>query len=66
MVIPAGLTHVLVGGVDVRRLALLMAGSVLGTVIGSRGTTWLDDRPLKLLIAAIVLLSAIATFVKAY
>lgn len=66
MVVPAGLTHVLVGGVDVRRLALLMVGSVLGTVIGSRGTTWLADRQLKLLIAVIVLVSAVATFVKAY
>lgn len=66
MVVPAGLTHVLVGGIDVRRVTLLMVGSVLGAVIGSRGTTWLKDRQLKLLIAAIVMVSAVATFLKAF
>lgn len=66
MVVPAGLTHVVVGGVDIRRLVLLMLGSVVGTVLGSRGTTWLTDRQLKVAIAAIILVSAAATFLKAW
>jgi hypothetical protein len=66
MVIPAGLTHVVIGGIDVRQLALLLAGSVVGTVIGSRGTTWLGDRQLKIVIALLVLVSAAATFLKAW
>lgn len=66
MVIPAGLTHAIVGGVDVRRLALLMAGSVVGTWLGSRGTTWLPDRQLKIVIAIIIVISAVATVVKAW
>lgn len=66
MVIPAGLTHVLVGGVDLRRLVLLMVGSIVGTTLGSYGTTRLRDRQLKIAIAVIILISAVATFLKAY
>ena len=66
MTVPAGLTHALVGGVDVRRLILLMAGSIAGTLLGSRGTIWLADRQLRIAIGAILVLSAIATMLKAW
>ncbi len=36
MVVPAGLTHFGLGGVSVRLLALLMVGSLLGTVLGAK------------------------------
>ena len=66
MLVPAGLTHVLVGGLDGRRLVLMMLGSVVGTMLGSRGTTWLSDRQLKLVIAIVILISATATLIKAW
>jgi len=66
MTVPAGLTHAIVGGVDVRRLVLLMAGSIAGTMLGSRGTIWLPDRQLRIAIACILVLSAVATILKAW
>ena len=66
MTVPAGLTHAIVGGVETRRLLLLMAGSIAGTLLGSRGTMWLPDRQLRVAIGLILVLSAVATIIKAW
>jgi uncharacterized membrane protein YfcA len=65
MVIPAGLTHFVAGGVDLPRLVLLMLGSLFGTVLGSKATKVFSDRALKLAIAVLIFLSALSTFAKA-
>jgi uncharacterized membrane protein YfcA len=66
MVIPAGLTHYLAGGVDWRLLGLLLLGSVGGAVLGSRATMVLPDRTLKLAIAALIAVSALSMIAKAW
>ncbi|MGH2498586.1 MAG: TSUP family transporter, partial [Candidatus Limnocylindria bacterium] len=65
MVIPAGLAHFAAGGIDAPRLALLMAGSVVGTVLGSRATMVVPDRALRNGVALLVLVSAVATIFRA-
>lgn len=66
MVIPAGLSHFAAGGVRVDVLLLLMLGSVFGTVLGSRATMIVPDRGLKILMSALILVSAIATVLRAW
>lgn len=65
MVIPASLTHFGQGGTRLSLLGLLMAGSVVGTVLGARTTLRLSQRTLKLVIVALILAGALATIVKA-
>jgi uncharacterized membrane protein YfcA len=65
MVVPAGLTHMGLGGTRVSLLALLMAGSLVGTVIGARTTLRLSPWALKLIIVVLILAGAVATVVKA-
>lgn len=66
MVIPAGLTHYLAGGVDWKLLALLLIGSLGGAVLGSKCTMILPDRVLKLAIVAFIVAGAVSTIVKAW
>lgn len=66
MVIPAGLSHYAAGGVDLTRLILLLLGSLFGTVIGSKATMVLPDRTLRFCIAALILVSSVATVIKAW
>lgn len=66
MVIPAGLTHYLVGGVDWRLLGLLLVGSVAGAVLGSKSTMILADKALKLAIVALIVAGAVSTIAKAW
>jgi hypothetical protein len=65
MVVPAGLTHYLGGGVDWGLLGLLLLGSFAGAVLGSRATMIIPERLLKLAIVALIVLGALATMVKA-
>ena len=65
MVLPAGLTHLTLGGTDVSLLALLMVGSIVGTVIGARTTLRLPESRLKLVIVVLILAGALATVIKA-
>ena len=65
MVVPAGLTHLGLGGTDLSLLVLLMAGSVVGTVIGARTTLRLPPWALKLAIVVLLLAGALATVMKA-
>lgn len=66
MVIPAGLTHYLAGGVDWRLLALLLVGSLGGAILGSKSTMLLPDRELKLAIVALIVTGAVSTIVRAW
>jgi uncharacterized protein len=65
MVIPAGFTHFLVGGVDWRLLTLLLVGSLGGALLGSRATMILPERALKLAIVILIMAGAVATVAKA-
>jgi uncharacterized membrane protein YfcA len=66
MVIPAGLTHYLAGGVDWWLLGVLLVGSSGGTVLGSRATMRVSDRALRLAIALLIVVGALATIWKAW
>lgn len=66
MVIPAGLTHYLAGGVDWRLLGLLLVGSVGGAVLGSKSAMILPEKALKLVIVALIVAGALSTMVKAW
>lgn len=66
MVVPAGVTHFLAGGVDGQRLLLLVGGSLFGTIIGSRATLIVPERGLRVAVALLVMLSAAATIAKAW
>ena len=66
MVIPAGLTHYLAGGVDWRLLALLLVGSFGGAILGSKCTMILPDRTLKMAIIGLIVAGAVSTIVKAW
>ena len=66
MVIPASLTHYLAGGVDWRLLGLLLVGSVVGAVLGSKSTMILPDKILKLAIVALIVTGAVSTIAKAW
>lgn len=66
MVVPAGFTHYLAGGVDWRLLALLLLGSVGGAVLGSKSTMLLPDRALKLAMIALIVGGAVSTIAKAW
>lgn len=66
MVIPAGLTHYAAGGVSWPVLILLMLGSLIGTVLGSKATMIVPERALKLAIAILLVLGAVSTIVKAW
>ncbi len=66
MVIPAGLTHFLVGGVDWKLLVLLLLGSLGGAVLGAKSTMILPDYWLKLIITALIVAGAVATIGKAW
>jgi uncharacterized protein len=65
MVVPAGIAHYLAAGLDWRLLGLLLLGSAVGALLGARATMRVPERVLKLTIAGLVLVAAIATFVKA-
>lgn len=66
MVVPAGLTHYLAGGVDWRLLGALLLGSLGGALLGSKSAMVLPDRALKLAIAALLLAGALSTMAKAW
>lgn len=66
MVIPAGLTHFVSGGVDWRLLLLLVGGSAVGTVLGSRATMVVPERGLKTAIALLIVASSVATILRAW
>lgn len=66
MVIPAGLSHFAAGGVDTRVLLLLLLGSAVGTVLGSRATMIVPDRGLKVVMGVLILVSAAATVMRAW
>ncbi len=65
MVIPAGLTHYTAGGVSWWVLLLLMVGSLVGTVLGSKAAMIVPERELKFAIAALIVIGAVATVLKA-
>lgn len=65
MVIPAGLTHLGLGGTRLSVLVLLMVGSIVGTLIGARTSLRLPQWALKLTIVVLILAGALATVVKA-
>lgn len=52
----AGLGHWMVGGVDLRMLASLLVGSIPGVVLASRLAHRMDERILRMALAAILLL----------
>lgn len=66
MIVPAGLAHLSAGGVDLRLLGLLLAGSAVGVFLGAKATNLLPDRPLKLIMVAFIVISAVATIIKAW
>lgn len=65
MVVPAGLTHYVAGGVSWATLALLLLGSLIGSALGARTTLWLPERAIKLTIVVLVLVAALSTALKA-
>jgi hypothetical protein len=65
MVVPAGLTHYVAGGVSWATLALLLLGSLIGSALGARATLWLPERAIKLTIVVLVLVAALSTALKA-
>ncbi len=66
MVIPAGFTHYLTGGVNWRLLGMLLLGSFGGAVLGSKSTLLLPDRALKLAMIALIVGGAVSTMAKAW
>jgi len=66
MIIPAGATHFLVGGVNSRTLVFLLLGALAGAVLGSKATMKVPDRILKTTIACLIMVSSIATILKAW
>jgi hypothetical protein len=66
MVVPAGAAHYWAGGVDWGLLGLLLAGSLLGAVLGARATLLLPERALKAAMAALIGLGALSTVAKAW
>jgi uncharacterized protein len=65
MAVPAGFTHYAAGGVNSRLLLLLLAGSSVGAVLGSRATLRVPERELKLAIVVLLVAGAVATIVRA-
>jgi uncharacterized membrane protein YfcA len=65
MVVPAGVTHYLAAGVPGALLAALLLGSLGGAVVGARMAMRVPEQPLKLTIATLVALGAVATILKA-
>jgi uncharacterized membrane protein YfcA len=65
MVIPAGITHYLGGGLDWRLLGALLLGSVGGAILGAKATMTLPERTLKLCIVGLVIVAALGTIAKA-
>jgi uncharacterized membrane protein YfcA len=66
MVVPAGLTHQLSGGLNWTLLGLLMTGSFAGAVLGPKVTVVASDRVLKTLIAVLVAVAGLLTAIKAW
>jgi uncharacterized membrane protein YfcA len=66
MVLPAALAHAAVTPVDWSLLALLLLGSIMGAALGAKVTLLVSDRTLKRMIVALIVVAAIATFVKAW
>jgi len=65
MVLPAGVAHYVKGGVSWWLVAMLLLGSLVGTVLGAKTTLIVPDRVLKLTIAVLIMAGALATVVKA-
>jgi uncharacterized membrane protein YfcA len=66
MVVPAGITHYLTAGVPGALLAALLVGSLGGAVVGARMAMWVPEQPLKLTMAGLIALGAVATIVKSW
>ncbi len=64
VILPAAITHLSLGGVTLRILGILLLGSIAGAVLGSRTTVLVPDRILRFVIALLVAVSALATFIK--
>ncbi len=64
MVVPAGVTHYLAAGIPGALLAALLLGSLGGAVVGARMAMWVPEQPLKLTMAVLIALGALATIVK--
>jgi uncharacterized membrane protein YfcA len=66
MVIPAGFTHYLAGGVPWPLLGMLLLGSFGGAVLGSKSTLLMPERGLKLAIVVLIVAGAVSTMAKAW
>ena len=66
MVVPAGLAHYLVGGMNWRLLGPLLLGSGVGAVLGSKSAMVLPDRALRLWMVVLISAGAVATIAKAW
>jgi uncharacterized membrane protein YfcA len=55
----AGIGHWLAGNVDLHVVLWLLLGSIPGVLLGSQLTLSVDDRPLRVMLAAVLLLSGI-------
>jgi uncharacterized membrane protein YfcA len=66
MVVPAGLTHYLAGGMNWQLLGALLLGSGAGAILGSKSVMLLPDRALRLSIALLIVAGAVASIAKAW
>ena len=66
MVVPAGMTHYLAGGMNWQLLGALLVGSGIGAILGSKSVMLLPDRALRLSIALLIVAGAAASIAKAW
>lgn len=66
MLVPAGLTHYMAGGLNWSLLALTLTGSLVGGVLGAKTTLIASDRLLKYVIATLVAAGGLSTVIKAW
>ena len=66
MLIPAGFTHHLAGGVDWSLLGLLLLGMPAGAVLGAKATMRMPEQALKMIIGILVVAAAASTMLKAW
>lgn len=64
MVLPAAVTHLSLGGVNLHTLGVLLVGSVAGAILGSRTTLLISDRTLRFIVVLMISVSALATLAK--
>jgi uncharacterized membrane protein YfcA len=66
MVVPAGVAHYLAGGMNWRLLGLLLLGSGVGAILGSKSAMVLPDRALRLCITLLIVAGTITTLIKTW